>query len=135
MRVTFQYRRPHRFGRHAICDNLRIMKTLTLSLLLLASSAAYAQQNPSSTPVSVVPGPVLQAATDDATSSRLEVEIGAVRLTTPRARYTLAYLPFLAPLPGTAFRSSMEMPNALALTGTTIPHRPRTRTFAIVDRR
>lgn len=94
---------------------------------MLAASATYAQENSAIPAIpQAPPGPVLQAVTGDAGTRRLEVEIGAVRLTTHSGRYTAAYLPFLAPLPGTAFRSSMEMPNALALTGTTIPQRPYT---------
>ena len=65
--------------------------------------------------------------TEDSANSRLDVELGAVRLTTHSGRYTFVYLPLLAPLPGTAFRPSFEMPNAFALTGTTIPQKPRTR--------
>jgi hypothetical protein len=92
------------------------MKTLALAILMLAASAAYAQQNETAPPLAQTPpGPVLQIATDDTATHRLDVEIGAVRLTTHSGRYTFAYLPLLAPLPGTAFRSSMEMPNALAL--------------------
>jgi hypothetical protein len=112
------------------------MKTLAIAFLLLAGSAAYAQQNESIPPVpQTQPGPVLQIATDDAATHRLDVEIGAIRLTTHSGRYTVAYLPFLAPLPGTAFRSSMEMPNALVLTGTTIPQRRHVQRSAIIRNR
>jgi len=93
-------------------------------LLLICSTAAFAQQSP---PAQITPRPALQVINEDSSPNRLDVEVGAVRLTTNTGRYTLAYLPLLAPLPGTAFRSSMEMPNALALTGTSIPQRPRTR--------
>jgi hypothetical protein len=111
-----------------------MMKTLGITILILASSAAYAQESHPSTTLQTPAGPTLQIPGDDS-STRLDVEIGAVRLTTHSGRYTFAYLPFLAPLPGTAFRSSMEMPNALALTGTTIPQRPRNRSFAIIAKR
>jgi hypothetical protein len=112
------------------------MRTLAITILMLAASAAFAQQNESISPApQTPPGPVLQVATDDAATHGLDVEIGAVRLTTHSGRYTFAYLPFLAPLPGTAFRSSMEMPNALALTGTTIPQRPRFERSAIIRKR
>jgi hypothetical protein len=105
------------------------MKTLTISLLMLLSTAAYAQQNTTVTPQR----PALQIVTDDNPTTRLDVEVGAVRLTTHTGRYTFAYLPVLAPLQGTALRPSIEMPNALALTGTSIPLRPRTRPRALVD--
>jgi hypothetical protein len=112
------------------------MRNLAIAVLILASSAAYAQQNSPAAPVPLVqPGPVLQAATPDDANSRLDVEIGAVRLTTHSGRYTVAYLPFLAPLQGTAFRPSMEMPNALALTNTTIPQKPYVQHSAIIRKR
>ena len=77
--------------------------------------------------------PILKVVTSDDSASRLDVEVGAVRLTTHSGRYTFAYLPVLAPLPGTALRPSIEMPNALALTGTSIPLRPHTRARALVN--
>lgn len=114
-----------------------MMKILAVAILMFASNAVYAQGSPS--PDTAAPqaasGPVLHAAGDDTNASRLDVEIGAVRLTTHSGRYTMAYLPFLAPLPGTSFRSSMVLPNALALTGTTIPQRPHRRSFALVESR
>jgi hypothetical protein len=111
------------------------MRNLAIAVLILASSAAYAQQNTSTTTVPPQPGPVLQAATPDDATSRLDVEIGAIRLTTHSGRYTVAYLPFLAPLQGTAFRPSMEMPNALALTNTTIPQKPYVQRSAVIRKR
>jgi hypothetical protein len=109
------------------------MKALGMAVLLLVSTAAYAQQNTNVTPQQVPVRPVLQVVTDDTSTSRLDVEIGAVRLTTHSGRYTFAYLPLLAPLPGTAFRPSMETPNALALTGTSIPLKPHTRPRTVID--
>ncbi len=108
------------------------MRTLAITALLLISSAAYAQNAaPATSPPT--PGPVLQVVTPDDTPNRLDLQIGAATLTTHSGRYTFAYLPLLAPLPGTAFRSSMEMPNAFALTGTTIPLRPRTRLRGLME--
>jgi len=105
------------------------MKTLAMTVLMLLSTAAYAQQNTTVTPQR----PALQIVTDDNSTNRLDVEVGSVRLTTHSGRYTFAYLPVLAPLQGTALRPSIEMPNALALTGTSIPLRPHTRSRALVD--
>lgn len=119
--------------RHAL--STAIMKTLSIAILMLISSAAFGQTNTDAAAAGTTPRSVLQATGDDSATGRLDVEIGAVRLTTHSGRYTVAYLPFLAPLPGTAFRSSMEIPNALALTGTTIPQRPRSRAFARLERR
>jgi hypothetical protein len=129
MRVAFQKRRPEPNGRHAMCVVIRIMKTLAITVLMLLSTAAYAQQNTTVTPQQ----PALQVVTSDDSASRLDVEVGAVRLTTHSGRYTFAYLPVLAPLQGTALRPSIELPNALALTGTSIPLRPHTRPRALVD--
>jgi hypothetical protein len=115
--------------RHAMCVVIWIMKTLAITVLMLLSTAAYAQQNTTVPPQQ----PALQVVTSDDSTNRLDVEVGAVRLTTHSGRYTFAYLPILAPLQGTALRPSIEMPNALALTGTSIPLRPRTRPRALVD--
>ena len=103
------------------------MKTLGIALFLLISSIAYAQQSTPPAPAQTPPGPVLQVVPADSSARHLDLEVGALRLTNHSGRYTFAYLPLLAPLQGTAFRSSMEMPNALALTGTTIPQKPHTR--------
>ncbi len=112
------------------------MKTLGIAILMLVSSAVYAQQTTTVTPAAqTLPGPVLQVATDDASTNRLDVEAGAVRLTTRTGRYTFAYLPVLQPLQGTAFRPTIEMPNALALTGTSIPQKPHTRPSALIRSR
>jgi len=108
------------------------MRTLGIAVLFLISTTAFAQEN---APPQIPPRPVLQVVTDDASTNRLDVEIGAVRLTTHSGRYTFAYLPLLAPLQGTAFRPSIEMPNALALTGTSIPQKPQTRPRAVVRTR
>lgn len=105
------------------------MKTLAITVLMLLSTAAYAQQNATVTPQQ----PALQVVTSDDSANRLDVEVGAVRLTTHSGRYTFAYLPVLAPLQGTALRPSIEMPNALALTGTSIPLRPHAPPRALVD--
>jgi hypothetical protein len=109
------------------------MKTAGIALLVLISTAAYGQQQDTTVvPPQPPAGPVLQIVPDATPMHQLDVEVGAVRLTTHSGRYTFAYLPLLAPLPATSFRSSIEMPNAFALTGTSIPQRPRThpRAFA-----
>jgi hypothetical protein len=103
------------------------MKIMGIVLLALISTTAYAQQSTPPLPAQTPPGPVLQIVPNDSSASHLDLELGSLRLTNHSGRYTFAYLPFLAPLQGTAFRSSIEMPNALALTGTTIPQRPHTR--------
>lgn len=111
-----------------------MFKTLGITLLMMVGSAAYAQQNTTVTPAQTTVAPALQIVTDDSVPHRLDVEVGAVRLTTRSGRYTFAYLPLLAPLQGTGFRPSMEMPNALALTGTSIPQK-RTLSRALINAR
>ena len=102
-------------------------KALGIALLLMASTAAYAQQDTPVAPVQIPPSPSLQIVPDHFGSSRLDVSVGAIRLNNRSGRYTFAYLPLLPPLQGTAFRPSLEMPNAFALTGTSIPQKPWTR--------
>jgi hypothetical protein len=104
-----------------------MFKALGIALLLTAATAAYAQQNTTVTPVQVPPHPALQIVPDHFADSRVDVEVGSVRLISRSGRYTFAYLPVLPPLPGTAFRPSIEMPNAFELTGMSIPQKPRSR--------
>src|SRR5712691_4148618 len=103
------------------------MKLLPIAFIVLISTTAFAQQNATVTPNQAPPTPTLQIIPDKTPMNQLDVEVGAARLTTRSGRYTFAYLPLLAPLPGTAFRPSIEMPNALALTGTAVPLKPHTR--------
>jgi hypothetical protein len=105
---------------------MRRLGIALIALTALIGIAAYGQEKAAVTPSQIPPRPVFQIIPDDASANRLDVEVGAVRLTTHSGRYTFAYLPLLAPLQGTAFRPSIEMPNALALTGTAIPQRPHT---------
>jgi hypothetical protein len=105
-----------------------MIKALGIALLLTAATAAYAQQNATVTPTQIPPSPSLQIVPDHFAESSMDVEVGSVRLINRTGRYTFAYLPVLPPLPGTAFRPSIEMPNAFALTGMSIPQKPRSRT-------
>jgi hypothetical protein len=109
------------------------MKTAMIAVLMLLATAVYAQDNARVTPGQTPPGPILQVVPNDDANNRVDVEVGAVRLTTHSGRYTFAYLPVLAPLQGTAFRPSIETPNAFALTGTSIPLRPHMRPRVLVD--
>ncbi|HEX7678488.1 MAG TPA: hypothetical protein VF713_10215 [Thermoanaerobaculia bacterium] len=112
---------------------MRRLGIALIAVTALIGTAAYGQQPATVTPSQTPPRPVLQIIPDDSSVTRLDVEIGAVRLNTHSGRYTFAYLPLLAPLQSTAFRPSIEMPNALALTGTTIPQRPHRDARARVD--
>ena len=51
-------------------------------------------------------------------------KIGAAEIHTHAAQIRIAYLPRLAPLPGTLPRSIATMPNAFELLGTSLPYRP-----------
>ena len=55
---------------------------------------------------------------------RVDVEIGAAAIRTGATQIRVAYLPRLAPLPGTLPHSIAEMPNAFQLTGMSLPYRP-----------
>jgi hypothetical protein len=107
------------------------MRSLGFALFtLLIGSAAMAadppqQTSPSSTLAVVAP----------AETQRVDVEIGAAEINTHAARIRIAYLPRLAPLPGTLPRSIAETPNAFELLGTSLPYRPGLRPASIVIRR
>ena len=93
------------------------MKSLgIIALALLLAAPAFAQNAP-------------QKPTFTITSEqpRTDVEIGAVVINTHAAQVRIAYLPRLAPLPGTFPTRTWGMPpNPLELTGTQIPEKPRT---------
>ncbi|HYS56319.1 MAG TPA: hypothetical protein VER58_21380 [Thermoanaerobaculia bacterium] len=57
---------------------------------------------------------------------RVETDIGMTQIHTRSADIRIAWLPLLAPLPYSYPRTTQEIPNALVLTGTQIPQRPRT---------
>ncbi len=93
------------------------MKRLLFALsLLIISATAYAQQQPNPSVLQVNPPK----------TERVESDIGMTTIHTHAANIKLAWLPFLAPLPYSYPRTTQEMPNALVLTGTQIPQRPRT---------
>ncbi len=93
------------------------MRSLGIAaLIILVASTVLAQ---SSTP----PKPVFVTPTD---TQRLDLEPGAIAINTGAAHIRIAYLPRLAPLPGTFPTRDWAMPpNPLALTGTQIPEKPR----------
>lgn len=112
------------------------MKTLGIVALMLLTTTAYAQQTTPVTPETPAhQGSALGIVTDDSAANRLDIELGTVRLMSRSGRYTFAYLPILQPLQGTAFRPTLEMPNALALSGITIPQKPHVRPSVLVRNR
>ncbi len=58
---------------------------------------------------------------------RVEVDIGMMQIHTHNANYRVAWLPFLAPLPYSYPRTTMEVPNPLVLTAAEMPTPPHTR--------
>lgn len=86
--------------------------TLNALLLLISSASAFALQ----TPPLVIQPPV---------TSRVQTNLGITQIHTKAANIRIAWLPFLAPLPYSYARTTLEVPNALVLTGTESPQRPR----------
>jgi hypothetical protein len=92
------------------------MRSLGIALLtLLIGGAALAADPPQRTDPFVIITPK--------ETPRVDVEIGAAEIHTHAAQIRIAYLPRLAPLPGTLPRSLAEMPNAFQLLGTSLPQR------------
>lgn len=92
------------------------MRSLGIALLtLLIGSAALAADSPQRTDPFVIITPK--------ETPRVDVEIGAAEIHTHAAQIRIAYLPRLAPLPGTLPRSIATMPNAFELLGTSLPYR------------
>ena len=54
---------------------------------------------------------------------RVDVELGAAEINTHAARIRIAYLPRLAPLPGTLPRDIGRMPNAFEMLGVSLSYR------------
>jgi len=93
------------------------MRSLGIALfLLLIGGSAMAADPPPQPPTLVVITP--------RETPRVDVEIGAAEIHTGAAQIRIAYLPRLAPLPGTLPRSIAEMPNAFQLLGMSLPYRP-----------
>lgn len=92
------------------------MRSLGIAaLILLVASTVLAQNNPPKPVFSIQPQ-----------VQRVDLEPGAVEINTGAARVRIAYLPRLAPLPGSfPTRDWSQPPNPFALTGTQIPEKPR----------
>lgn len=91
------------------------MRSLGIAALLILVASAVLAQNPPK-PVFVIQ-PQMQ---------RVDLEPGAVEITTSAVHARIAYLPRLAPLPGSFPTRDWGLPpNPLALTGTQIPEKPR----------
>ncbi len=90
------------------------MKRLLMVLILLLSSATLCAQTTT-----------FQVVDEQKASQRVEVDLGMTQIHTKAANIRIAWLPFLAPLPYSYVRTTMEVPNPLVLTSTAIPQRPR----------
>jgi len=101
------------------------MRRLGIALLLLTLAApVFAQDKSGSATFSI-----------GSEQPRERVEIGAIEVNTHAARIRFAYLPRLAPLPGTfPTRSWGQIPNALEVSGVQIPEPPRTMPAYLVAR-
>ncbi len=82
--------------------------------MLIASAAALAADPPQRSTLVVI---------SPKETPRVDIEIGAAEINTHAARIRVAYLPRLAPLPGTLPHSIATMPNAFELLGTSLPYR------------
>jgi hypothetical protein len=92
------------------------MRSLGIALILgLIGGAALAADPPQR------PDPFVIIAPKEA--PRVDVEIGAAEINTHAARIRIAYLPRMAPLPGTLPRSIASMPNAFELLNVSLPYR------------
>jgi len=88
------------------------MRSLGIAIFVaLIGGAALAQQAPPLVVITPKEPP------------RVDVEIGAAEINTHAARIRIAYLPRMAPLPGTLPRSMATMPNAFDLLGMQLPYR------------
>lgn len=92
------------------------MRSLGIAALILTLAApVFAQTRPQKPTFSVV-----------TETPRQDFEVGAAVFNTGSAQIRIAYLPRLAPLPGTFPTRSWGMPpNPLDLTRTQIPEKPR----------
>lgn len=92
------------------------MRVLGISLfILLIGGAAMAADPPKQTDPFIIITPK--------ETPRVDVEIGAAEIHTGAAQIRIAYLPRLAPLPGTLPRDIGRMPNAFELLRTPLPNR------------
>jgi hypothetical protein len=92
------------------------MRSLRIALILgLIGGAALAADPPQQTDPFVIIAPK--------PTQRIDVEIGAAEINTHAARIRIAYLPRMAPLPGTLPHSIATMPNAFELLNVSLPQR------------
>lgn len=92
------------------------MRSLGIALVLgLIGGAALAADPPQRPDPFVILAPK--------PTQRVDVEIGAAEINTHAARIRIAYLPRMAPLPGTLPHSIATMPNAFQLLNVSLPYR------------
>jgi hypothetical protein len=115
------------------------MKRLTLALLIAAAAASSQAQTASSqsapprgtTPTNVTPAITIPAGetpfvvrTERPDASKVMVKIGSLTVNRRDLRTRVAWLPVLAPFPGSVPSTTSVMPDAFALLGTEFPYRP-----------
>jgi hypothetical protein len=102
------------------------MKRAVLAVLMILSSvAALAADQDDDKKQDYSKPTILRILHDrDVEQAPFKIDIGMLQMSTRSTRYHLAWLPFLAPLPYSYPRHTMEVPNPLVLTGTDIPYVP-----------
>src|SRR5436853_6281055 len=99
------------------------MKRALLAVLLMLSPVVGLAAD-DSTPDYARP-PILRILHErDIEQAPFKIDVGMLTVNTRSTRYRMAWLPFLAPLPYSYPRQTMELPNPFVLTGTDIPYVP-----------
>jgi len=98
------------------------MKRVLFMLLLFSPVVALAVDD--STPDYTRPTILRILHDQDVEHAPFKIDVGMLTVNTRSTRYRMAWLPFLAPLPYSYPRHTMELPNPFVLTGTDIPYVP-----------
>lgn len=91
-------------------------RVLMVLAMLLSVPAGFAIQPPPQFQINV-----------ERPRPRVQITVGMAQIHTHNANYRIAYLPLLAPLPYSYPRTTQEIPNPFAMTGTEFPYRPHQR--------
>jgi hypothetical protein len=99
-----------------------VKRALFLALLFLSPVVAVAADD--SKPDYTRPTILRILHDQEVEQAAFKIDVGMLTVNTRSTRYRMAWLPFLAPLPYSYPRQTMELPNAFVLTGTEIPYVP-----------
>lgn len=101
------------------------MKRAVLAVLMVLCSVAVLAEDQDDKKQDYSKPTILRILHDrDVEEAPFKIDAGMLQMTTRSTRYHLAWLPFLAPLPYSYPRHTMEVPNPFVLTGTDIPYVP-----------